>query len=117
MRKITFNKNSYKSKDETYKDFYHDLCLQLDRKNVIDWQDDFYKDLRYNADFLDEFLWYCSDDDTNYVFVGIDIEKIENYKTYDQYEWSLILKVFNRFVEQYPNNTLEFKDCEENEEE
>ena len=116
MRTIKFNINKYKSKNETYKDFYHDLCVQLDRKSVIDWQDDYYKDLRYNADFLDEFLWYCSDDDTNYIFVGLNIDKIENNKTYDDYEWSLIVKIFNRFVEQYPNNTLEFKDCEENEE-
>ena len=117
MRKITFNKNNYKSKGETYKDFYHDLCLQLDRKNVIDWQDDFYENLGYSADLLNEFLWYCSDEDTNYVFIGLDINKINNYKTYDDFKWSKILKVFNRFVEQYSNNTIEFKDSEENEEE
>ena len=111
---ITFNKNNYKSKDETYKDFYRDICIQLDAKNNLNCLEP--EDLAFHADILNEFLWDYHMDGINFVFQGLNLSKIKNYKTYDDFKWSKILKVFNRFVEQYPNNTLEFKDCEENEE-
>ena len=110
---VTFNINKYKSKNETYKDFYRDICIQLDAKNDLNCTSPI--DLNFNIDRLDELLWDYHMDEINFVFVGLDQHRIENNKTYDDYEWSLIVKIFNRFVERYPNNTLEFKDCEENE--
>ena len=114
MRKITFNKNSYKSKGETYKDFYRDICNQLDAKNNLNCSKPI--DLNFNIDRLEELLWDYHMDGINFVFMGLNTNKIKNYKTYDDYEWSLILEVFQDFVKEYPNNTLEFKDSEENEE-
>ena len=114
MKTIIFNKNNYKSKGETYKDFYRDICIQLDARNNLNCLEP--ENLAFDADILNEFLWDYHMDGINFVFVGLDQHRIENNKTYDDYEWSLILEVFQDFVKEFPNNTLEFKDCEENEE-
>jgi len=41
------------------------------------------------------------------VFVGFDLEKIKQEKTYDDYEYGIILKVFSRFVSDCENFTME----------
>ena len=34
-------------------------------------------------------------------------DKIKQEKSYDDYEWKIILEVIKDFVNQYPNNTME----------
>jgi len=103
MKEIIFNKNNY----ESYKDFYIQLYKELEGKKIPDWED--YDDLHYNAGLLDEFLWYYHNDNIKYIFVNFDKEKIALQKNYDDYEYNIVLKVFERFVKQYPNNKLEFR--------
>ncbi len=103
MKEIIFDKNNYSS----YKDFYIQLYNELEGKKIPDWED--YDYLHYNAGLLDEFLWYCHNDNIKYVFVNFDKEKIALKKNYDDYEYGIVIKVFERFVKQYPNNKLEFK--------
>lgn len=108
MMKIEFDKKDYQS----FKDMYHDISVKLDKDRFIDWRDD-YVDLGLSADILQEFLWYCHRDNNHYIFKNFELEKIRNHKTYENYEYSLIIKVFERFVKQYPKNTLEFVNDEE----
>ena len=103
MKEIIFDKNDYKS----YKDFYHDVCIKLDKDSFIDWNGQ-YEDLGYNADLLDEFLWYCHEDNLKCVFINFDKEQIVKQSTYDDYEYGLIIKIFERFAKNYPNNIVEF---------
>ncbi len=74
----------------------------------MDFED--YENLHYNADFINEFLWYVSVENFRLVFVGLDIEKIKKQKTVDDYEWYLILDIARDFVREYPSNALEFRD-------
>lgn len=102
MKKIIYDRNEMKS----YKDFYTCIYKELSGKNIPDWED--YVDLEYSASMLDEFLWYCHNNNIHFIFKNFNLEKIENYKNYENYEWSLIFKVIKRFVTNYPNNKLEF---------
>ena len=104
MKEIIFDTTKYLSKNETYKDFYNDFYTKLDGANTVDFED--YNNLHYNADILEEFLWYKSEDTLKYIFVGLDIEKISNEKSSDNYEWRLIVDVFRDFVTKYRNNAL-----------
>lgn len=65
--------------------------------------------LGYNADILDEFLWYCHNDNIKYIFINFDREKIKQPKTYNDYKYNIIMEVFEDFVKQFPNNKLEFR--------
>ena len=103
MKEIIFDKNDYKS----YKDFYHDLCIKLNKDRFIDWNGE-YPDLCYNADLLNEFLWYCHTDNNTYIFKNYDLDKIKNYKNVNDYHYSLVIEVFTEFVKNYPNNKLIF---------
>lgn len=103
MREIIFNKKNY----ESFKDFYVQIYKDLEGKKIPDWED--YENLCYSADALNEFLWYCHNDNIKYIFINFDKEKIALQKKYDDYEYSIVLKVFERFVKQYPNNKLEFQ--------
>ena len=107
MKELIFDKKVYL----TYKDFYEDLFKKLEGSTIPDWID--FPNLNYSADDLSEFLWYCLDDGNKYIFKNFNLDKIENYKNYDNYQWFLIFKVFKRFIEKYPNNTLEFINDEE----
>ena len=107
MKEVIFNISDYKTPYETYKDFYKDIFIKLDGKGIIDFEN--MPDLHFHADILNEFMWYNSDNDLKLVFVGLDFDKIQAQKTYDDYEWGLIVKIMKRFVERYPNNTLEFR--------
>ena len=107
MKEVIFDRNNYKS----YKDFYHDVCIKLDKDSFIDWNGQ-YEDLGYNADLLDEFLWYCHEDNLKCVFNNFDKEKISKQKTYDDYHYSIIIEVFEDFAKNYPNNKVEFMPVE-----
>ena len=104
MKEIKFNKNEYNS----FKDFYHDICIKLRKNRFIDWRDN-YEDLCYDGNMLNEFLWYCHDDNNKYIFLNFDLEEIKNKKTYENYEWRIILEVFREHVQEFPNNQLEFR--------
>ncbi len=108
MKEIIFNRKDYK----VYEDFYVQIYKDLDGANMIDWEE--LPNLCYSADNLNEFLWYCHKDNNKYIFKNFDLEKIRNNKNYDDYMYSIILRVFERFVKNYPNNTLEFVNDEEN---
>ena len=107
MKEVIFNVADYKTPYETYKDFYKDVFIKLDGEHNIDFVE--MPDLHFHADILNEFMWYNSDNDLKLVFVGLDLDKIQAQKTHDDYEWGLIVKIMKRFVERYPNNTLEFR--------
>ena len=55
MQEIIFDRNNY----ESYKDFYVQIYKDLDGKSFGDWRA--YDNLNYNADMIDEFLWYNND--------------------------------------------------------
>lgn len=104
MKQIVLNKKTY----ESFKDFYTDIYNKLDGKNNHDF--DFCKTpLGYNADTLNEFLWYYHNDNINYIFLNFDKDRIALEKNYNDYEFNIVIKVFERFVKEYPNNKLEFK--------
>ncbi len=103
MQEIIFDRNKY----ESYKDFYVQLYRELDGKSFGDWQA--YENLNYNASMLDEFLWYNNDKRVKFVFVCFDLEKIKQEKTYDDYEYGIIFKVFNDTVRAYSNFTMEIR--------
>lgn len=102
MKKITIDKN----KCESYKTFYEIIYNEFDGKHMIDWEE--YDNIHYNAGALDEFLWYVSENNTEFVMVNFDTDKIKEQKTYDDYEWNIILTVLKRFVYEHPNNKLTF---------
>ena len=107
MKEIIFDKNEYKS----YKDFYHDVCIKLDKDSFIDWNGQ-YEDLGYSGDLLNEFLWYCHEDNLKCVFKNFDKEIIAKQRTLDDYKYSIIFNVFEHFANQFPNNTVEFMPVE-----
>ena len=102
MKKLIYDRKQLNS----YKEFYEKLYKDLEGKKIPDWED--YNDLEYDANMLDEFLWYCHNDDINFIFKNFDLEKIKNYKNYENYQWNIIFEVVEDFVKKYPNNTLEF---------
>lgn len=101
MKTITFNKKNLKC----YKDFYVQIYKDLDGKSFMDWED--YENLNYNPNMLDEFLWYNNNKNIKFIFIGFDLKKIQQEKSYDDYEWRIIFDVIQDFVKQYPNNTME----------
>ena len=76
MKEIIFSKETY----ESYKDFYAQIYRDLNGKGFLDWED--YEDLHYDADMLNEFLWYNHDKNIKYIFIGFDLEKIKQEKTF-----------------------------------
>ena len=46
--------------------------------------------------------------DTLLLFKNFNIKKINEPQNYENYEWNIIFTIIKRFVQQYPNNTLEF---------
>ena len=48
------------------------------------------------------------------ILVGFDREKISNPKNIDDYGYSLIFKIFDLFIKEFPNNKLEFRMEEDN---
>lgn len=105
MKEIVFDRRNYK----THKEFYHDLCIKLDKESMIDWRGN-YEDLGYSGDLLWEFLGYCYDDSNKYIFIGFDKDDIKKERNYDDYKYNIVIEVFEDFVKKYPNNALEFRD-------
>ena len=103
MKEVIFDKKTFNS----YKDFYIQIYKDLDGANTIDWED--YKDLGYNGNLLNEFLWYKQDENIKYIFVNFNKEKIQLQKNFDDYQYNIIIEYFEKFVEEYPNNQLEFR--------
>ena len=103
MKEVIFDKKTFNS----YKDFYIQIYKDLDGANTIDWED--YKDLGYNGNLLNEFLWYKQDENIKYIFVNFNKEKIKLQKNFDDYQYTIIIEYFEKFVEEYPNNQLEFR--------
>lgn len=104
MKEIIFNRKEY----ESYKDFYRDVCIKLNKDRFIDWKGN-YENLGYNGNLLAEFLWYCHNDNNKYIFVNFDKEKISLQKNYDDYEYNIIIYYFEKLIKEYPNNQLEFR--------
>ena len=52
--------------------------------------------------------WYCHDRNIHYIFKNFDLERINNYKNFENYQWNIIFEIIKDFVKDYPNNTLEF---------
>ena len=90
----------------TFKGFYTDIYNKFDGKHNSEFED--YENFNFLADLLNEFLWYKHDENIRFIFVDFDLEKINKSKTYDDYEWKIILQTVSDFVKNYPNNTLEF---------
>lgn len=105
MKEIIFNRRDYQS----FKDFYEDVAIKLEKDRFIDWQGEDYKRLCCSADILQEFLWYCHKDNAKYIFINFDKEEIKLQKNFDDYKYNIIIEVFEDFVKEYPNNKLEFK--------
>lgn len=105
MKTLIYDRNKIKD----YKQFYEDLYKDLAGDTIPDW--DKFEYLGYDADRLNEFMWYCHEDENEYIFKNFDLEKIENYikdNSYENYQWWLIFDVFKDFVKDYPKNKLEF---------
>ena len=102
MKDLIYDKNDMKS----FKTFYEKIYSDLKGKENAFWTD--YENLCYNADDLNEFLWNYQDENLRFVLKNFDVEKINLQKTYDDYEWNIILRILNRFISKYPNNKLEF---------
>ncbi len=103
MQRVVIDKN----KCESYKTFYEIIYRELEGETYIDWKE--YKNLNYHSDLLNEFLWYVhNEQNTEFVMVNFDMDKLMAEKTYDDYEWNIIIKILNRFVAEYPSNKLTF---------
>ena len=76
MKEIVFDRKNLKS----YKDFYAKIYKDLDGKNTIDWET--YENLGNNADLLNEFLWYKSDESIKYIFKNFIIFNIINIRSF-----------------------------------
>ncbi|MBR4801042.1 MAG: hypothetical protein IK048_05185 [Clostridia bacterium] len=106
MKEVIFDRNNYTS----YKDFYAQIYKDLDGKHTIDWEQ--YDNLCYSADGLNEFLWYKAEENIHYIFKNFDKERIAKQSAYDDYEYNLIVEVFEYFAKQFPNNKVEFMPVE-----
>ena len=105
MKSLVFKRSECRS----YKDFYEKVYFVLG-KDIPDALGE-YENLCYDADLLDEYLWYFHDANLHFVFIGFDLNAIKTKKPYENYEWSLIFEVVNEFCEKYSNNKVEyFKD-------
>ena len=102
MKKLIYDRKQLNS----YKEFYEKIYIDLDGKGMNDWEK--FEYLGYNADNLNEFLWYCQDRNVSFIFKNFDLNKVKGQKNYEDYKWNLIFEVFEEFVKKYPNNKLEF---------
>ncbi len=107
MKEFVFNKNEYKN----YKEMYLDMATKFGDAETEDYYDTTCFD--YSPDILWEFL-LCSyayeKIDIKIILLYFDKEKIKEENNYNDYEFNIIFKVFERLVQEYPNNILEFRD-------
>ncbi len=104
MKEIIFNRKDY----ESYKNLYEDLAVKLGRINRLD---DYYDISNYDYDphCLYEDLVYGLEKSYKFVFLNFDKENIKKQKNIDDYNYHIIITVFERFVNQYSNNEIEFR--------
>ena len=110
MKKFIYDRNEIKD----YKEFYERIYIDLDGAGMNDWET--FDCLSYRADNLEEFLWYCHQDNFHMIFKNFNLKKIEKAETeknYENYKWKLIFRVVKRIVKKYPNNKVEFINDEE----
>ena len=43
------------------------------------------------------------------IFINFDREEIKLQKNFDDYQYEMVLEIFEDFVKEYPNNKLEFR--------
>ncbi len=105
MKKLIYDRNIIKD----YKDFYERIYVDLDGAGMNDWET--FDSLGYSADKLNEFLWYCHQDNFHIIFKNFDLDAIKNAETaknYENYKWKLIFEVFKDITKKFPNNKIEF---------
>lgn len=79
----------------------------MEAKKIIDFSDTV--DLWFHADALNEFLWYNHNKNLEIIMLNFDVNKIKEQKTYEDYQWNLILEVLQDFAAEHPNNTIVFR--------
>lgn len=106
MKEIFFDKKKYQS----YKDMYVDIAQKTEINKTDDYFDS--SNLEYNANIL----WECLECDFGYeqknikiIFLNFDRKKIKLQKNFEDYQYNIIIEVFEDFVKEYPNNKLEFR--------
>lgn len=104
MIKIVINKKEMKS----YKNFYSLIYKKLKAETFgTEFEE---KDFGYDPNQVDEILWYYRNDNLIFILIGFDLEKIKLQKTHEDYRWNIIIETLMDFVNEYPNNTIEFVD-------
>ena len=102
MKKLIYDRNEIKD----YKEFYEKIYIDFEGSTIPDWEK--FEYLGYDVDNLNEFLWYCHQDNFHIVFKNFDLEKVTNFKNYEDYQWNLIFEVCCEKVKEFPNNKVEF---------
>ena len=107
MKEFIFNKDEY----ESYKDFYKDIAIKMNAIKIDDYFDS--STFEYNANILWEFL--CCEfgylkKDIKIILKNFNVDKIKPDKKYDDYQYFYIIKVLKRFIEYFPNNSLNLID-------
>ena len=102
MKKLIYDRNKLKD----YKEFYERIYVDLEGAGMNDWET--FDCLGYDGNRLYEFFWYCHQDNFHIVFKNFDLEKVKNFKNYEDYQWKLIFEVCCEKVKEFPNNKVEF---------
>lgn len=102
MKQIIFDRKNY----NTYKDFYDDMYKKFEGHDFIDFKE--IKSFNYHADILDEFMWYCNEDNLDIIIKNFDKDKISKQSNVDDYEINIVLKIIDRFAQNYPNNKVTY---------
>ena len=107
MKEFIFNKNDYAN----YKDFYKDIAIKMDSIKIDDYFDS--STFEYNANILWEFLC-CEFGYTKKVIKitlkNFNIDKMKPDRKYDDYCINIVIEIFQEFIKEFSNNTLEFID-------
>ena len=105
MKEFIFNRKDYKS----YKDMYEDIAKKTNSINIKDYFDS------SNYDYNPNILWEClccdygfASNNIKLICLNFNKEKIALQKNFNDYNFNIILEVFNDFVQKFPNNQLEF---------
>ena len=106
MNTFIFDKKDYQS----YKDMYKDMAHKMRCDQFEDYFDT--TTFSYDPNILWEYLvcefQYGKPVNIKIILKNFDLEAIKTEKPYDNYMLNLIIKVFEDFVKEYPNNKLEF---------
>ena len=107
MKEFIFNKDEY----ESYKDFYKDIAIKMDAIKIDDYFDS--STFEYNANILWEFL--CCEfgylkKDIKIILKNFNTDNMKPDKKYEDYQYFYVIKTFKRFIEYFPNNSLNLID-------